>query len=644
MNTIIFIIICSLLYDSVISSSKCDQDKLIIETLNGRIKGKCESLTLSLDDGTSKVKEVYSWLSIPYAQPPIKELRFKQPQPVKSWTDTLDATKIPNACMQFINKDLTERFEFTNALGISKYASMNEDCLYLNIFVPSDVRMSEDKVPIVVFFHGGDGEIGSGLNDIYNPSITTTMTGTIFVTFNYRLGIFGSLFLREKNMQEVYEGNQAIMDQHLVLKWVYENAARFNGDPNRITLMGHEAGARYIGYHLIYQPSWLYFRNVIMLSGSPVHLNKNIITPDLANNRTKLFLKLTYNCEQSNKYAECLSNADASNLTISTRLFLNKIMSNGSQLSALNIKSPFVPVFDNKIFKESPIRSFRLGNFKKCNIIMSFNGNDGSSLIPLNYAFNATSQFKQTINFTQLTDFIRKFYFFYPHWPLKNNELIINSILNEYTHLTSRLIHNEENYKTNYFSTLSRILTDESFACPTFKLINYLSKIATNNKIHLFVYNNRISTTRWPGYYGAVNGDIIPMIFGQPFNNDPSNKQFPVSYNPWKANSYLQRDKQISKEIIIRLGNFIRDNDPNSRISNLDNKSWPSFKLATYELNDSDNNTNTRNELLYLNVRSNGTIVNKLSQHHDSCHLWNSLIPSHLDVLNEMKLESTKRS
>lgn len=651
------LLLCCIIFISVKSfqlqqSSKCFNN-LILETQSGKLKGNCKTVTISIDNTTTKVTEVYSWLSVPYAQPPIDELRFKPPLPVKTWADVLDATKVSNSCMQIINRNLTDRFEFTNVLGISKNSTskISEDCLYLNIYIPADVYLvktrNNERAPIVVFFHGGDGEMGSGLNDIYDPSIFASMTGTIFITINYRLGIFGFLYLKEKNRPQSIEGNQAILDQNLALRWINDNAQRFNGDNTRITLLGHESGAKFIGYHLLYKPSWPLFRNVIMLSGSPVHLNRNFLTADQANARANFFLKRFYECGEF-KLSECIRNIDALNLTITSRFFLNKVMSNGSQLAALNMKTPFLPVVDNLLFRESPIRSFRTGNFKKCNVILSFNSHDGGSLIPFNYGALNESTKQSSLNYTHLSDFIKKFYNFYPTWPNKNSEIILNSILNEYTRFTLRVAHNQRSMKPNYFQTLSKILTDESFACPDFKLMDYLTKF-NQSDVYLFILNSRLSTSKWPMYYGVVNSEILPIVFGQPFNSDMNNQALNVSLNPWKLNPwrtesrpefYTPRDKQISKDIIIRLANFIRDDTPNSRMANLE-KIWPEFKPSTIPFDISVNETSNKNESLYLMIKQNSTTINKLNIHQDSCHLWNNLIPSHLDVLAEMKMNSS---
>jgi carboxylesterase type B len=101
--------------------------------------------------------------------------------------------------------------------------------------------------------------------DYYEGSTLAAYGDIIVVTIQYRLGAFGFLHLTDS----LAKGNQGFLDQHLALKWVYENADKFAGDRSRITICGESAGAFSVGYHLMYEKSWPYFRNAIMESGGP---------------------------------------------------------------------------------------------------------------------------------------------------------------------------------------------------------------------------------------------------------------------------------------------------------------------------------------------------------------------------------------
>ena len=261
----IFIFICfdsilighSYPYYELCASVPIDSDLKILETLNGKIQGECYTVPVKKSDDTIIKNDVFSFLSVPYALPPIAENRFKRPLPVNSWQEILDGKKWPNSCMQIvgpINSDI---------------ANLSEDCLYLNVFVPSKVFLNKDRIhdtPILVFIHGGGLTIGSSVSDWYEPSTLVSLSEIIVITINYRLDYLGLLYLEDTDAT----GNQALLDQTLALEWIYENAHTFGGDKNKITVSGESAGAISIGFHLFYPKSWPYFRNAIMQSGTPL--------------------------------------------------------------------------------------------------------------------------------------------------------------------------------------------------------------------------------------------------------------------------------------------------------------------------------------------------------------------------------------
>jgi carboxylesterase type B len=233
--------------------TKCninDPNSNILETLNGKVKGECYNISVSYADGTKTYSNVMNWLSIPYAEPPIKENRFKSPIPKTNYDGIIDGTIWPKACI----------YKYGQIVG-------TEDCLFLNIFVKKDLYINKNKSlnPILFFIHGGGLMSGETAVDYYEGSTLAAYGDIIVVTIQYRLGAFGFLHLADS----LAKGNQGFLDQHLALKWVYENADKFGGDRSRITICGESAGAFSVGYHLMYEKSWPYFRNAIMESGGP---------------------------------------------------------------------------------------------------------------------------------------------------------------------------------------------------------------------------------------------------------------------------------------------------------------------------------------------------------------------------------------
>ncbi|XP_031637231.1 esterase B1-like [Contarinia nasturtii] len=234
--SLIFIIILN-----VIDQAKSNEYR-IVETITGAIRGR-RNVTL--------LKEVpfYSFKGIPYAQPPIGELRFKAPKPVESWKpNVLDAFDFGDMCTQPL-------------LLLPSSFPQSEICLTLNIYVPdSDVK---SKLAVLFFIHGGGYTEGSYHDSIFGPDFIVEKE-TILVTINYRLGAFGFLSLDSPE----YSGNMGLKDQQLALKWIHANIGRFGGDNKRITVFGQSAGGSATNYHMLSAESRKYFRNGILMSGS----------------------------------------------------------------------------------------------------------------------------------------------------------------------------------------------------------------------------------------------------------------------------------------------------------------------------------------------------------------------------------------
>lgn len=255
-KTYFWVIICliasikSLLADfETCTSIPTNSSLKVVRTLNGQINGECKIIPVSYSNGSKINSEVFSWLSIPYAEPPLNQNRFKKPVPVKNWNGIIETKRLPSACIQ---------------LPIYQLTNYSEDCLYLNVYTRSDVYMNKNKTlnPVLVWIHGGGFVIGGTEESSHEPSTIVAMSGAVVVAIQYRLDVFGFLSLDQTNAT----GNQGILDQSLALKWIYENIQSFGGDPSKITIQGESAGASSVFYHLIYPESWPYFRNAIVQS------------------------------------------------------------------------------------------------------------------------------------------------------------------------------------------------------------------------------------------------------------------------------------------------------------------------------------------------------------------------------------------
>jgi para-nitrobenzyl esterase len=195
--------------------------------------------------------------NIPYAAPPVGELRWKAPTEVRPWTGTRDGTEYSASCPQPVKQDPN-----TGKPVIS------EDCLYLNVWTPAG--HASEKLPVMVYFHGGAYGITapSGSLDYYNGSALAEQ-GVVVVTANYRLGAFGFLAHPELAAESSHNtsGNYGIMDQQAALRWVQKNIAAFGGDPSKVTIFGQSAGGTSTLIHLVSPESKGLFHQAITQSG-----------------------------------------------------------------------------------------------------------------------------------------------------------------------------------------------------------------------------------------------------------------------------------------------------------------------------------------------------------------------------------------
>ncbi|MEM7514812.1 MAG: carboxylesterase family protein, partial [Bacteroidota bacterium] len=175
---------------------------------------------------------IQTYLGVPYAKPPVGQLRWKAPQPLKSWEGVKMTKKFGPRAMQ------------APIFGDMKFRSngISEDCLYLNIW--TQAKRNTTGLPVLVYFYGGGFAAGDGSEPRYDGE-SMAKKGIVAVTVNYRLNVFGFLAHPDLSAESPYKGsgNYGLLDQQAALQWVATNIAAFGGDPSRITIAGESAGS-----------------------------------------------------------------------------------------------------------------------------------------------------------------------------------------------------------------------------------------------------------------------------------------------------------------------------------------------------------------------------------------------------------------
>ena len=182
---------------------------------------------------------------IPFAQPPVGPLRWREPQPVAAWSGVRDATTPSHPCMQRVEGTDSFLEPLAAAYGVAftrQPVDPSEDCLYLNVWTPQ--LQTAANLPVMVWLHGGSNRVGSGTEAGYDGTVLASH-GVVVVTTNYRLGAMGFLSHPELTAESPHHssGNYGLLDQIAALQWVQQNITQFGGDPGNVTLFGESAGS-----------------------------------------------------------------------------------------------------------------------------------------------------------------------------------------------------------------------------------------------------------------------------------------------------------------------------------------------------------------------------------------------------------------
>ncbi|KAK9885278.1 hypothetical protein WA026_010773 [Henosepilachna vigintioctopunctata] len=217
------------------------EENPVVETAYGKVRG---TTLKSYSDN-----DFYAFLGVPFAEPPVGELRFQPPQPPKPWEGILNTNYSNRKCIQGVTHLLPGE---------------SEDCLYLNIYTPQLPNEKQDvSLPVLIYIHGGAFVMETGDIDYYKPYKIVDYD-VIMVSVEYRLGFFG--FVSTGDLE--CPGNNGFKDQQFGIRWVKENIKNFGGDPSKITISGESAGAASVGYQLIGSNAEGLFRGAIQASGS----------------------------------------------------------------------------------------------------------------------------------------------------------------------------------------------------------------------------------------------------------------------------------------------------------------------------------------------------------------------------------------
>eukprot|EP00029_Vermamoeba_vermiformis_P009410 TRINITY_DN467_c0_g1_i4.p1 TRINITY_DN467_c0_g1~~TRINITY_DN467_c0_g1_i4.p1 ORF type:complete len:674 (+),score=91.95 TRINITY_DN467_c0_g1_i4:546-2567(+) len=386
------------------------------------------------------------YLGVPFAEPPTGANRFKAPQPVKPWSNTLKADR-KISCIS----------------AVPTLVPQQEDCLVLNVWRPVECAKSNEKLPVLVYIHGGAWKVGSGLDNYINAT-HYVKEGVIFVTINYRLDIL-SYFAHKALTEEdpLNPTNFGLLDQRVAIEWVSKYISSFNGDPNRITVMGESAGAQSIVVHMRswqeYKPK---FHQAILMSAVPagtlVYLNQ---AEEFGENMIKI---LGCDLPTNERVMECLRSLPAEELMLmrSQRLqFFGAHWEEGVYLvnDGVNFKWTSNVFYSGKYDLDIPL-------------IIGTTADEGTLFSKMSFPLKSQLE----------TTYMQLLMSFSRHYVRSGSPDLLPKLLKNYSILNPRF--NKSNDPVHW--AYSELVGDGYFICPTQRVTKALSK---RQPVYGYVFN-----------------------------------------------------------------------------------------------------------------------------------------------------------
>jgi len=493
-----------------------DVDRPIITVQQGQVQG----VTLTNNNN----RTYFAFRGIPYAQPPTGSRRFQRPEAADSWTGVRDASVQGSECVQY---------DGNNPPGPGVYG--DEDCLFINVYIPEIPDSSNDTKAVMVWIYGGGFQIGSSNETLYGSGKLMGYD-VISVTLNYRLGSLGFISTGD----DVIPGNYGLWDQILALQWVQENIAAFGGDPDRVTIYGESAGGWSTSTLFLSPQANGLFHAVIAESGT-------------------MLLQWTYQPKPL-QYAQSLAesvNCSSDNSSLMLSCLQNKTV---EELYTAQLEFDYAP--DNFAFIFIPVLDSEVGDGVLPDTPMNLINNQLYNKVP--YLSGLTEEegvlFYQTIlsegifidaNYlvSDLGKLIQNYTF------LHGDELAqVNQLVYDEYFLTIDKLNN-----TAIGEGVSQFISDVSFNVPNYQMLTLLPKGEGYPEVYTYVFS----------YLGEYTVDAL---YGVTTHSDELHYIFDVaSYN----NGILDEQDNITSQRILTLWTtFAKTGNPNPTSGDVISVTW----------------------------------------------------------------------
>nr|CDS27797.1 BC026374 protein (S09 family) [Hymenolepis microstoma] len=589
----------------------------------GLILSECFSTSLALQavyvkttDGTLRgfastvlEKPIITFLGVPFATPPVADLRFRPPLPSKPWKGIRDATKPAPTCVQPLPEKWQQNDSMTRVW--LNTTEMSEDCLYLNIWTnaidgtrnqmdediwTSRKRRSKNAMPnfqklngcpVMVWIHGGNFVSGSASLEIYNGETLASEHGVIVVSIQYRLGPLGFLALGTPGAP----GNQGLLDQVEALQWIRRNIIYFGGNPKQITLFGHGAGAISASLHLFSPISSSLFQQAILQSGSPL-VWWAVDGAQSAINKAHHFARLS-GCHGNDEEIEgCLRSVEVGSFSLNQwKMHLlpdmqstarkqrlgHSYSSEALETAALYFNITFRPIVVEPFLPRWPHQILESNKDElRHRILLGVNKDEGTyemiyglrkyfldkgNTPKLPEAFSSNSTGPSPLDILALNIIDEDVLF----------PILLHATAFEYD-IPSRLSPEKEWTALEVQQALVEITGDYNIICPVIKFADAYSQ-APNSQVFLYSFEHHSSGWTWPNWTGVMQGYEAEYVFGAPLN-------FKFQSDFYK---FSEEERLFSNQIMQFWANFAATGSPSLRPDEFNthskNLNWNNYEV-----------------------------------------------------------------
>ncbi|XP_070539013.1 acetylcholinesterase-like isoform X2 [Ptychodera flava] len=494
----------------------------VVPTLYGKVLG---TRRRALDMYTEE------YMGIPYATPPVGDLRYKPSTPIEPWDGVYNASRYGRGC-RLLSDEV-----FGDFIGTAMWnpnVHLSEDCLFMNVWTP---HPRPTNAAVLVWIYGGGFYSGVASLEVYHGGTLAATQNVIVVSFNYRVASFGFFYLGHQDAP----GNVGLLDQALALQWVQDNIVHFGGDPRRVTIFGESAGAVSVGLHLLSPLSRNFFTRAILQSGSP-NTPWATLTTDEAKRRSLELAKL-FGCYNDSKaipmadVAKCMREQNALDIL------------NGEWMDDVHgiYRFPFTPVVDGTFLTETPLSSIERHSFKPAPIMFGTNKDEGAFfLIYYEPAFRLDAEsiidrdiFESTVRMS------------FPDMNKIGHDAVSFRYIDWWNPEDGAMLRDR----------VEDFVSDAKIHCPAHEF-GY-AYASSQEDVYAYFFSQRAFNNPFHEWMGVLHGDEVAFVFGQPLE---------PRFN------FSAEDAEVSRRMMKAWANFAKTGNPNKEsLDDITEDTWPKY-------------------------------------------------------------------